>query len=234
MGQRLSLQPVTFAAHGRPTIQLEGVYYHLEGSGEWPAAVVCHPHPLMGGTMHNAVVTAMARALVARGIAALRFNFRGTGGSQGRHAFGRGEQDDVAGALDWLVARPGVDPWRISVAGYSFGAWVGVMQAQGDSRVAAVAAVGLGPIRPDADYVPGALPPRASDWDLALLQSFTRPKLFVAGELDTLAPPAVLRPLFDRLPEPKRTEIISGADHSFHGHEHEVGELVAEFLASNT
>src|SRR5437867_11523021 len=88
------------------------------------AAVVCHPHPLFGGTMHNKVVYQAAKSLDARGIPVLRFNFRGAGLSAGVHDRGQGEKGDVRAALDFLAGEfPGVP---ILVAGFSFGAWVGL------------------------------------------------------------------------------------------------------------
>ncbi|MGD8623530.1 MAG: CocE/NonD family hydrolase [Anaerolineae bacterium] len=210
------IKPVTFAARGDPAIRLEGMFHYLDGSGQWPVAVVCHPHPLGGGTMHNPVVTAIARALVSRGILTLRFNFRGVGSSQGRHDGGLGERDDVAGALDWLLDQPQVDAWRISLAGYSFGAGVGLAQAEQDPRVTAVAAVGLVAGKQETDF----------------LAAFTRPKLFVTGEHDDLAPAADLRRLVDRLPPPKTLHVVPGIDHFWHGHEHQVAGLVADFFAA--
>jgi alpha/beta superfamily hydrolase len=165
--------------------------------------------------MHNGVVVAIARALAAGGVMALRFNFRGVEGSGGQHDHGRGEQTDLAGALDWLVAQREVDPGRISVVGYSFGAWVALAHAQTDARVAGVAAVSLVAESCDADS----------------LQSFARPKLFVTGEYDQLAPPGALGKLVDRLPPPKTLHLVPGADHFWWGREQEVAELVAGFMA---
>ena len=99
------------------------------------AAVVCHPHPQFGGTMHNKVVFRLAAALVEHGIPALRFNFRGVGRSTGSYDEGRGEADDVRAALAALAARyPGVP---LLLAGFSFGAWVGLPVGCADPRVTA-------------------------------------------------------------------------------------------------
>jgi alpha/beta superfamily hydrolase len=165
--------------------------------------------------MHNSVVTAIAKALEARGVMALRFNFRGVGASEGQHDGGRGEQADVAGALDLLVGQPTVDPWRVSLVGYSFGAWVGLAQAGADPRIRAAALVSL----------------VAEHCDAESLHSLTRPKLLVTGEYDQLAPPRALRKLVDQLPPPKTLQVVRGADHFWRGREQEVAELVADFIA---
>lgn len=207
------IQPVTFSSVGVHPVRLEGVLHFPDGGEPWPAAVVCHPHPLGGGTMHNGVVVAIAKALADKGMAALRFNFRGVGGSQGQYDGGQGEQVDVAGAIEWILAQPGVDPNRILLAGYSFGAGVGLAYAQTDPRVAAVAAVGLAAEMFQADS----------------LVSFAGPKLFVSGELDQVAPVGALRRLVDQLPPPKTLHIVAGIDHFWQGAEQKVGRLVAEF-----
>jgi len=109
------------------------------------AAVVCHPHPLYGGTLHNKVVFHAMKALNSFGFPVLRFNFRGTGLSEGEHDKGNGEVEDVRAALDWL-GREFALP--IIFAGFSFGAAVGLRAAYADDRVRALIALGLpaGPV----------------------------------------------------------------------------------------
>jgi alpha/beta superfamily hydrolase len=186
--------------------------------------------------MQNRVVTAIAQALCARGVAALRFNFRGVGLSCGDHDNGRGEMADVAGALQWLLAQPAVDRSRLFVVGYSFGAWVGLSHAETDLRVAAVAAVALVPwcFHTDFYQLTSRAGPRARPWrfDPAFLETFTRPKLLLTGEQDTYSTVAQLRELYDRIPEPKALGLLSNADHFLHGREQEVGDRIAEFLAA--
>src|SRR5215470_9205776 len=104
------------------------------------AAVVCHPHPLFGGTMHNKVVYQAAKSLDALGLPVLRFNFRGAGMSAGKHDQGRGEQGDVRVALDFLAAEFAGVP--ILLAGFSFGSWVGLRVGCGDERVVELIALG--------------------------------------------------------------------------------------------
>src|ERR1700751_2077586 len=104
------------------------------------AVLVCHPHPLGGGTMHNKVVYHAMKAFQGLGLPVLRFNFRGTGLSEGQHDLGRGEQDDVRAALDWLEREFHVP---LLFAGFSFGSYVGVRVCCGDARVKGMVALGL-------------------------------------------------------------------------------------------
>jgi alpha/beta superfamily hydrolase len=142
----------------------------------------------------------------------------------------------VAGALDWILAQPGVDPWRVSLVGYSFGAWVGLSHAQNDPRPAAVAAVGLAAWHYDADFYKAKarhdLGVEPWQLDPGFLQTFTRPKVFVAGEHDPLAPPVALKRLVDRIPEPKTLHVVAGTDHFFRGYEQVVGNLIACAIAA--
>lgn len=216
MQKMTDLRRITFPAQTSHPLQLEGLLHLVDREDKGPAAVVCHPHPLGGGSMYNAVIVAIARELVARGVMALRFNFRGVGASEGQHDHGRGELADVAGALDWLRVQPGVDPQRVSLAGYSFGAWVALRHAQNDPHLVAAAMVGL-----PSEYC-----------DAAAMYSFARPKFFVTGEHDQIAPPGPLRDLVELLPPPNRIRVVAGADHFWSGLEQKVGALVGDFLSA--
>jgi len=180
-----------------------------------PAAVVCHPHSLMGGSMDNGVVLAVCEALAARGVIALRFNFRGVGGSEGTFGGGEGEVDDVAGAVDFLVAQEEVDPHRLAVVGYSFGAGVGLHYAVRDPRLGRM--VAIAPIREQIPQI--------------ALEADPRPKLFIAGEADPFAPADMLRAVVAQLAPPKSLHILPQADHFFAGQERTVATLVANSLA---
>ena len=161
------------------------------------AAVVCHPHPQFGGTMHNKVVFRLAAALVEHDIPTLRFNFRGVGRSTGAYDEGRGEADDVRAALDALAARyPGVP---LLVAGFSFGAWGGFPVGCADARVTHLIGAGAPVSLLHADDLAGC----------------AKPKLIVQGEQDQYGPRDALETWFARLPEPKRLTIVPGADHFF-------------------
>jgi len=192
---------------------------HLEGilkpeeDGVRPryVSVICHPHPLGGGTMHNKVVFKAAQALQSINIPALRFNFRGVGRSSGSFDEGRGELDDVRFALEFLSRRyPGVPA---IVVGFSFGAYVGLRVAAADDRVHAM--VGLG------------VPARMFDGNT--LQACHKPKLFVHGTADEIAPYDLAQQWFEKVPAPKQIVAIQGADHFFQEHLPEVQTLIVEF-----
>jgi alpha/beta superfamily hydrolase len=167
------------------------------------AVVVAHPHPLGGGTMHNKVVYHAAKAFSSFGLPVLRFNFRGTGLSEGVHDEGRGEVDDVRAALDWMAAkyeRP------LLFAGFSFGSHVGLRACCGDARVKGVVGLGL-PVRAEGrDYTYGFL-----------RDCGTVPKLFVCGDHDQFAPRGVLEAVLVGAPGPKEIVWVEGADHFFAG-----------------
>jgi len=175
-----------------------------------PAAVVCHPHPQFGGTMHNKVVHAAAEALVRLGMATLRFNFRGVGRSGGTHDGGVGEQDDLRAVLDHLATRYPDAP--LLVAGYSFGSFVGLQVGCGDSRVKAL----IGIAAPMGLY------------NFGFLQQCDKPLTFVHGESDPFAPLGLVLTLAAALPGGAGVLPIKGAAHGFQGHLDELAECVAK------
>jgi len=185
------------------------------------AAVVCHPHPLFGGTLHNKVVFHTMKALNSFGFPVLRFNFRGTGLSQGEHDHGDGEVSDVRAALDWLDAEYHLP---MVFAGFSFGAAVGLRAACADTRVRAVIGVGtpVGPVAADSEV------PRAYTFEF--LQDCMRPKLFVSGARDQFGPRAKLEALIASIPEPKKLVMIEGADHFFEGRLRELREAIETWV----
>jgi uncharacterized protein len=176
------------------------------------AALVAHPHPLYGGTLHNKVVFHTMKALNALGLPVLRFNFRGAGLSHGEHDNGAGEVDDVRAALDWLDHEFHLP---LIFAGFSFGAAVGLRAACPDPRVHAAISLGT-PIKPVDD--------RAYDYEF--LKTCTKPKLFVSGARDQFGPRGRLEALVAALPEPKKLVILEGADHFFEGRLREMRETV--------
>jgi uncharacterized protein len=178
-------------------------------------AIICHPHPLFGGTMHNKVVYRIAKAFQNAGFAVLRFNFRGAGRSQGGHDEGRGEQDDLRAAIKFMKGKyAAAEVW---LAGFSFGSAVVLRAACDDTSVRALVAAGA-PV---------------SKYDFSEVTACEKPKLFVQGELDQFGRAADLERFFQRLSGPKALRIIEGADHFFEGHLAELEEAVSDFIESN-
>lgn len=185
-----------------------------EGASQ--AALVCHPHPLYGGTFHNKVVFHAMKALNSFGYPVLRFNFRGVGMSQGTHDNGLGEVDDVRAALAWLDAEFNLP---IVLAGFSFGAAVGLRAACPDARVDAV--IGLG--------IP-VLPADEREYDFNFLRTCNKPKLLVSGTRDEFGPRARLEQLVQTLPQPKKLVLIEAADHFFEGRLKELRDVIEEWV----
>jgi alpha/beta superfamily hydrolase len=206
-----------FASRGEEAIQLEGILHH-PGGDNLPAAVICHPHSLYGGSMDVSLVVSIARTLAERGIIALRFNFRGVERSEGEFGEGVGELDDVAGAVDFLLQEESVDAEKLYLVGYSFGAWVGLQHAEHDPRICGVVAIGLPMGRSEEGF----------------LSSYTRPKFFIAGGDDSVCPPDMLRRFVEGLPSPKEVHILKGTDHFLIGREQEVAEAVADFICQTS
>jgi alpha/beta superfamily hydrolase len=186
------------------------------------AALVCHPHPLGGGTLHNKVVYHAMKALNEPewGLCwpVLRFNFRGVGLSQGTH-HGEAESEDVLAALDWLVNaynRP------LVVVGFSFGAAMTLKACCGSSRirshVRALAALGL--------------PTQAAgnDFLYPMLADCSIPKLFLSGDQDQFAPATQLAQMAALAAEPKRLLLLPGADHFFSGQLELIQQALAGWL----
>lgn len=198
-------------------LTLEGLCYLPDSDGVFPAAVLCHPHPLYGGSMDNNVILAVSSALVERSKIAFAFNFRGVGSSQGRYGDGIAELEDAKAAISWLVSQPAVDGKRLGLLGYSFGAAVALPVACYDERVKAVALI--------------SLPPGRSH--LSQLKGCTKPKLMVCGTDDFVVSLDQAKLMNQEAAEPKQFELISGADHFWLGYETElVGKVAAFFNAS--
>jgi len=166
------------------------------------AALICHPHPVHGGTMHNKVVYHAAKALNGFGLPVLRFNFRGTGLSEGVHDHGRGERDDIQAALDWLEGKYSLP---VIFAGFSFGAATGLKASCPDPRVVGLIALGI----------PLSVQERL--YTYSCLSTCTKPKLMISGDHDQFAPAANLDEIFKMAAEPKEFVLVEGADHFFEG-----------------
>jgi uncharacterized protein len=192
--------------------QLEAVLWSPAGAAPRMAAVVCHPHPLFGGTLHNKVVYQTAKALDALGLPVLRFNFRGTGKSEGKHDRGNGERDDVRAALDFLASEFPAIP--LVVAGFSFGCWVGVRVGSEDGRV--VSLIGLGtPV---------------NSTDFSFLTRCEKPKLFVHGSQDQFGDVLKVQELVSSLPGENRLVVVEEADHFFAGKLDQVNQAITVWM----
>jgi len=176
------------------------------------AVILCHPHPLYGGTMDNRVVYRAAKAAAKAGFAALRFNFRGVGKSTGHYDQGLGEKEDVAAAIDWIEGRYPGKP--LAVLGYSFGAWVGLQVGCGDPRIRALVGIGL-PL---------------DMYNFEFLLDCPDPSLYIVGTRDEFCSPMNLENLIRRLPFVSRVHRIQGADHFFSENVEDVERLVEQFF----
>ncbi|MCI0348000.1 MAG: alpha/beta fold hydrolase [Acidobacteriales bacterium] len=178
-------------------------------------ALVCHPHPMFGGRMHNKVVFALAKALNGFGFPVLRFNFRGADLSEGEHDFGRGEVEDVRAALNWLDREFHLP---IILAGFSFGGAIGSRAACPDARVAAVIVAGM-PVSVDNRV-----------YDYSFLRDCRKPKLFVSGGQDEFGPRAELETIVAAAAEPKKLAFVGDVDHYFAGKLDELRRVVEKWV----
>ncbi len=187
-----------------PEGRLEGRYHHSKEPNA-PVALLLHPHPQHGGTMHNKVVYALYQNFVSRGYSTLRFNFRGVGRSQGTYARGEGELSDAASALDWLQSyNPNArNCW---VGGFSFGAWIGMQLLMR---------------RPEISGFISVAPP-ANLYDFAFLAPCPASGIMVNGDRDDIVPPDDVAKLVEKLNLQRGItithEVIPGANHYFSDH----------------
>jgi alpha/beta superfamily hydrolase len=195
-----------------PAGRLEAMLWTVPDAHPPLAAVVCHPHPLFGGTMHNKVVYQAAKALHLRGMPVMRFNFRGAGLSDGVHDRGVGEKGDVRAALDYLAAEFPRTP--ILLAGFSFGSIVGLRVGCTDQRVSDLIGLGIPVDHSDVTY----------------LRDCAKPKLIIQGGNDQFGSRANVEALFATLSEPKRLFFVEGADHFFAGQLEKVRSAIDAWL----
>jgi alpha/beta superfamily hydrolase len=194
---------------------LEGILAIPEGVGPFRAVIVCHPHPLYGGSMDNNVVCSLCETLVQASLAPFKFNFRGVGRSQGEFGHGLGEKEDVEAAITFISTVKQVDSKRIGLAGYSAGAGFALPIGFGDARIKALAAVS----------------PPLPVFDFDFFKSCPKPKLLISGSKDDLIPIDQFLKFCQNLPEPKECESIKGADHFWWGYESRLAATVAAFFA---
>ena len=196
----------------RVTIQgpyaLEGI---LNDDGQKAGVVICHPHPLYGGDMNNNVVEAMEEGFLAKGVATLRFNFRGVGGSDGLYGNGAGETEDLLAALQFL--RDHVKPDApIMLAGYSFGAWICVKASAGMEEAPTLFLVSY----PFSVY--------ESDW----LRAFEGRIYLIGGDKDDISPVNDLLAVYKQMPAIHKFLKIIPTDHFYWGKEQQITDFIRE------
>ena len=199
------------AAHGR----LEAILKEPPGGAHSGVALVLHPHPLGGGTMHNKVVFRAASALNDAGLIALRMNFRGVGQSTGEHDEGRGELEDVRASLEYLATTYAGEP--LTLCGFSFGARVGLEVGLADERVVNLISIGT-PV---------------DKYDFEFLEVCNKPILFVHGDRDEFGNVPRLQELVDAIRQHNlnvELQIIKGADHFFAGHLDELKQVITDWM----
>ncbi len=196
------------AGHGR----LEAILKEPSGQATG-VALVLHPHPLGGGTMHNKVVFRAAAALNEAGLITLRINFRGVGQSTGEHDEGRGELEDVRAGLEYLAANYANQP--ITLCGFSFGARVGLEVGISDQRVMNLISIGT-PV---------------SKYDFSFLEACRKPILFVHGNRDEYGDLNKLQLLVDKLKTHTDVElhVIDDCGHFFEGHLDGLKQIIADW-----
>lgn len=174
-------------------------------------AIILHPHPLHGGTMQNKVVHTLARGFTALGVANLRFNFRGVGGSEGHFANGEGETEDALAVIEWVRARRPQD--AIWLAGFSFGAYV-ALRAAAQANVAGLITVA----------------PAVHLYDFAALTLPRCPWLLIQGEADEVVPVEAVRDWLSDIEPRPQTLFLPGVGHFFHLRLNDLTAALREFV----
>nr|HID59290.1 alpha/beta hydrolase [Desulfobacterales bacterium] len=188
------------------SITIEGL---LSESSPDTGVVITHPHPLYGGSMHSSVVEALVRAFQSLNLTTLRFNFRGTGRSTGRHDNGIGEQEDVKGAIDFLK---GKGLGRIYLAGYSYGTWINTQVMKKEELMGGIL------VAPPVDF-----------FNFDFIPYKNRFALIVCGDSDQYCATDRLISLLGPIEKDVHLKVIKGCDHFFVGKEGELEALVKRF-----
>ena len=206
---------VSFEANG---LKFEGILSTPDDLiGDVPGVVVCHPHPLFGGNMHNNVVSAVTYHLSTVGIATLKFNFRGVGNSEGEHSKGELEYQEVVAAQKLLSAWPGINPKKIGIVGYSFGTRVILRHPQLQKSPRAFAFIS----------------PSIEALEESTLKNDKRPKFVISGTKDKLLQSAKLPEVLEQFVNPPMISSIEGADHFWANMEDLAVEPVSTFFHEN-
>ncbi len=206
---------ITFYNRGQPSFILEGILHEPPRVERAPVIVLCHPQPA-SSDMHDALTVSLARKFADAGMIALRFNFRGVGKSQGQQTDGRLEPLDLAGAIDAVLTRPGVNQQKVCVIGHSFGAYISLLYAPFDPRIRTLVAISL-PLFRAASGFP---------------KLFERPKLFVTGEFDEICPLYKLEPFVEQQNGPKGIKVITGARHLMRGYEEATTNTIMKYVTT--
>ncbi|MCY3544588.1 MAG: dienelactone hydrolase family protein [Chloroflexi bacterium] len=197
-------------------VTLEGVLaMPQELPQPYPAIVMCHPHPLLGGNMDSPVVASVCRAASEAGFASFRFNFRGVEGSEGDFENGDSTHEDIKAALNIIRRWRGIDRKRMALCGYSFGAGAILRGLRHFKSARALALIA---------------PPLSTVEESRIVKD-KRPKLFVVGENDRLVSSVRLQRALDGVREPVQFREVEGADHSLAGREWEVADEVVAFVS---
>jgi alpha/beta superfamily hydrolase len=206
---------VLFKAKG---LNFEGVVATPDDTdGPFPGVVMCHPHPLFGGSMDNNVVLSVTYALAQHGFATIRFNFRGVGNSEGQHTKGELEYQEVLGAMELLKAWKGVDGNNLGLAGYSFGTSVILGSAAAQKKPKAFAFIS----------------PPLRALESTPLKKDKRPKLIISGDRDKLVQSDQLQSVLESFSHPPTLKVIEGADHFWGGKEDLLVKQVSQFFVEN-
>ena len=198
------------------SLTIEGVLDIPDGREPFPAVIVCHPHPLHGGSMDNNVVNSLCDALYEKSIISFKFNFRGVGRSQGEYGNGVGEQEDVSNAISFLSTISEVDSGRIGLAGYSAGASFALPVGCKDARIKVLAAIS----------------PPLSMFDFEFLKNYIKPQFLISGSDDNFTPIDRFLGFCQELPGSSEYDSIEGANHFWWGHESVLAKKITAFFVT--
>ncbi|MHA1271856.1 MAG: alpha/beta hydrolase [Promethearchaeota archaeon] len=196
-------------------IKLEAEYFQSK-SKKKPAVLLCHPHPQFGGNMWNNVVSGVFETLIQADISSMRFNFRATGHSTGTHGDGEEERSDVKACIDFLINKKKIE--KILICGYSYGAAIGCSVINYSEKIIGYVAIAF-----PFDFMGTYFKEKAQT---------EKPKLFIQGTRDFIANYSSFKKHYEFFKEPKKFEILEGADHFFGGFEEKIGKIVLDFYKS--
>ena len=197
---------------------IPGPVGQLEAITTWPAqkaqpivGIVCHPHPLHEGSMHNKVVTTIAHTFDRLGVASVRFNYRGVGASEGNYGDMAGEIDDLLAVISW--AKTCLPEHALWLAGFSFGAFIAASAADQQSATRLI-----------------TIAPAVNHADFSQFTKVVCPWLVIQGDQDEIVPPEEVFAWAAQPPVPLQLHVMAGASHFFHGRLIELREVIAAWL----